>query len=192
VTTEHARERPLTRAGHGGSSPMSVLTSAPAAGVPKLKVTQVRVLRSEWTKFRSVRSTMWTLLIALVLMIGIGAVRRGEREPVPRVQRGGQSVLQPRLGELVRHDLRGHRLRGAREGLFQQGKRGGGAGPRQVTLFEYAVPAARPPTPRMTTSASHATSTHVRRWKHQRARAAMSVSCSCGYPHDVFFTGIAH
>ncbi|MGD0068246.1 MAG: ABC transporter permease subunit [Streptosporangiaceae bacterium] len=53
---------------------MSVLTSAPAAGVPRLKVTQVRVLRSEWTKFRSVRSTMWTLLIALVLMIGIGAL----------------------------------------------------------------------------------------------------------------------
>ena len=43
---------------------MSVLTSPPAAGVPKLKVTQVRVLGSEWTKFRSVRSTMWTLLIA--------------------------------------------------------------------------------------------------------------------------------
>src|SRR6201997_1058842 len=53
---------------------MSVLTSAPAAGVPVLKVTQARVLRSEWTKFRSLRSTMWTLLTALVLMIGIGAL----------------------------------------------------------------------------------------------------------------------
>jgi ABC-2 type transport system permease protein len=53
---------------------MSVLTVPAAAGVPKLKVTQVRVLRSEWTKFRSVRSTRWTLLIALVLMIGIGAL----------------------------------------------------------------------------------------------------------------------
>jgi ABC-2 type transport system permease protein len=53
---------------------MSVLTSPPAAGVPRVKVTQVRVLRSEWTKFRSVRSTRWTLLIALVLMIGIGAL----------------------------------------------------------------------------------------------------------------------
>ena len=64
--------------------------------------------------------------------------------------------------------------------------------PGKVTLFEYAVPAARPPTPKMITSASHATSTHVRRWKHQRARTAMSVSCPCGYPHDEFFTGIAH
>jgi ABC-type transport system involved in multi-copper enzyme maturation permease subunit len=52
---------------------MSVLTSAPVAGVPVAKVTQARVLRSEWTKFRSLRSTVWTLLIALVLMIGIGA-----------------------------------------------------------------------------------------------------------------------
>jgi ABC-2 type transport system permease protein len=52
---------------------MSVLTSVPAA-LPGLKVTQARVLRSEWTKFRSLRSTMWTLLTAVVLMIGIGAL----------------------------------------------------------------------------------------------------------------------
>ena len=53
---------------------MSVLTSAPTSGLPALKVTQLRVLRSEWTKFRSLRSTLWTLLTALVLMIGIGAL----------------------------------------------------------------------------------------------------------------------
>lgn len=53
---------------------MSVLTSAPTSGLPELKVTQLRVLRSEWTKFRSLRSTVWTLLTALVLMIGIGAL----------------------------------------------------------------------------------------------------------------------
>jgi ABC-2 type transport system permease protein len=44
------------------------------AGVPTLKVTQARVLRSEFTKFRSLRSTLWTLLSAVVLMIGIGAL----------------------------------------------------------------------------------------------------------------------
>lgn len=38
------------------------------------RVTQWRVLRSEWTKFRSLRSTVWTLLAAVVLMIGIGAL----------------------------------------------------------------------------------------------------------------------
>ena len=51
---------------------------APApARVPALRVTQGRVLRSEFTKFRSLRSTMWTLLAAVVLMIGIGALFSG-------------------------------------------------------------------------------------------------------------------
>jgi len=48
-------------------------TPAPAR-VPALRVTQGRVLLSEFTKFRSLRSTMWTLLAAVVLMIGIGAM----------------------------------------------------------------------------------------------------------------------
>ena len=48
--------------------------ATPAATVTPLKVTQGRVLRSEFTKFRSLRSTMWTLLTAVVLMIGLGAV----------------------------------------------------------------------------------------------------------------------
>ncbi|TVZ02666.1 ABC transporter permease [Trebonia kvetii] len=53
---------------------MSVLTEVPATREASLQVTQARVLRSEWTKFRSLRSTVWTLLTALVLMIGIGAL----------------------------------------------------------------------------------------------------------------------
>src|SRR5215475_6946518 len=52
-----------------------VLAPAPApARVPALRVTPGRVLRSEFTKFRSLRSTMYTLLAALVLMIGLGAL----------------------------------------------------------------------------------------------------------------------
>jgi ABC-2 type transport system permease protein len=47
---------------------------AVARAVPTIKVTQARVLRSEWTKFRSLRSTVWTLLVAVALMIGIGAL----------------------------------------------------------------------------------------------------------------------
>jgi hypothetical protein len=35
-------------------------------------VTQLRVVNSEWIKFRTVRSTMWTLLIAAVSMVGFG------------------------------------------------------------------------------------------------------------------------
>ena len=51
--------------------------TAPAAGQQTLRVTQPRVLLSEWTKFRSLRSTMWTLLTAVVLTIGIGALFSG-------------------------------------------------------------------------------------------------------------------
>ena len=54
----------------------AAMTPAPAR-VPALRVTQGRVLRSEFTKFRSLRSTMWTLLAAVVLMIGLGALFSG-------------------------------------------------------------------------------------------------------------------
>jgi ABC-2 type transport system permease protein len=47
---------------------------APVAARPALKVTQGRVLLSEFTKFRSLRSTIWTLLTAVVVMTGIGAI----------------------------------------------------------------------------------------------------------------------
>jgi ABC-2 type transport system permease protein len=43
--------------------------------IPRLghvaRVTQARVVRSEWTKFRSLRSTRWSLLVAVVLTIGL-------------------------------------------------------------------------------------------------------------------------
>ena len=45
-----------------------------AAPVPALKVTQARVLVSEFTKFRSLRSTLYTLLAAVALTVGIGAL----------------------------------------------------------------------------------------------------------------------
>jgi ABC-2 type transport system permease protein len=48
---------------------MSAVTAeAPRVGA----VTQRRVARSEWTKLRSVRSTRWSLLATLALIIGIG------------------------------------------------------------------------------------------------------------------------
>ena len=55
----------------------AVLTPGPASArpaAPVLKVTQARVLVSEFTKFRTIRSTVWTLLVAVVLMIGISAL----------------------------------------------------------------------------------------------------------------------
>jgi ABC-2 type transport system permease protein len=38
------------------------------------RVTQARVLRSEWTKLRSLASTAWSLLTAVVLVVGFGAM----------------------------------------------------------------------------------------------------------------------
>jgi ABC-2 type transport system permease protein len=56
----------------------TVMTSAdraaPAPALQPLRVTQARVLRSELTKFRSLRSSVYTLLAAVVLSIGIGAL----------------------------------------------------------------------------------------------------------------------
>jgi ABC-type transport system involved in multi-copper enzyme maturation permease subunit len=59
------------------STPHAIARSAhDSAGtaIATLAVTQVRVVRSEWTKFRSLRSTVITLLVAFMLMIGIGAM----------------------------------------------------------------------------------------------------------------------
>ncbi len=49
-------------------------TAAPKTRDRHLRVTQSRVVRSEWTKFRSLRSTISTLGIAAVLMIGLAAL----------------------------------------------------------------------------------------------------------------------
>jgi ABC-2 type transport system permease protein len=44
------------------------------AGAAGQRVTQARVVRSEWTKLRSVPSTAWSLLAAAVLIVGVGAL----------------------------------------------------------------------------------------------------------------------
>ena len=43
---------------------------APAGGLPTIRVTQARVIRSEWKKLRSLRSTQWCLLLAVVITLG--------------------------------------------------------------------------------------------------------------------------
>jgi ABC-2 type transport system permease protein len=51
------------------------MTSVAAPVVPRLerrgRVTQARVILSEWTKLYSLRSTRWSLLVAVVLTIGL-------------------------------------------------------------------------------------------------------------------------
>jgi ABC-2 type transport system permease protein len=57
----------------------STLSQAPAEmsvtpRYPGMKVTQLRVVKSEWTKFRSLRSTNITLLVSVALTVGLGAL----------------------------------------------------------------------------------------------------------------------
>jgi ABC-2 type transport system permease protein len=51
------------------------VSAVTAPAVPRLevtgRVTQARVVRSEWTKLRSVRSTLWSLGVAVLLTIGL-------------------------------------------------------------------------------------------------------------------------
>lgn len=59
------------------NAPTSPRGSGPETVTPRfdrMRVTQARVIKSEWTKFRSLRSTNITLLVAVVLTIGLGAL----------------------------------------------------------------------------------------------------------------------
>jgi ABC-2 type transport system permease protein len=56
------------------ASTTTATATAGGPGLPGMKVTQVRIIRSEWTKFRSLRSTYITLAVSLVLTIGLGAL----------------------------------------------------------------------------------------------------------------------
>jgi ABC-2 type transport system permease protein len=54
---------------------------APAPATVAAPVTQVRVIRAEWTKLRALRSTWWCALIAVVLIVGLGAAITGSGAP---------------------------------------------------------------------------------------------------------------
>jgi ABC-2 type transport system permease protein len=47
------------------------------------RVTQARVIRSEWTKLRTLPSSAWSLLAAAVLIVGFGALYSGVRVTRP-------------------------------------------------------------------------------------------------------------
>ncbi|MDT4981936.1 MAG: type transport system permease protein [Pseudonocardiales bacterium] len=58
----------------------AVLNRAGVGVTPRIagmKVTQWRVIQSEWTKFRSLRSSLITLLVAVLLTVGLGALISG-------------------------------------------------------------------------------------------------------------------
>ena len=57
----------------------AVLAPAPVVPGPAVAgpVTQTRVIRSEWTKLRALRSTWYCVLAAVVLIVGVGAIIAG-------------------------------------------------------------------------------------------------------------------
>ena len=57
--------------------------AAPAASRDDQRVTQARVIRSEWTKLRTLPSSAWSLLAAAVLIVGFGALYAGVRVTRP-------------------------------------------------------------------------------------------------------------
>jgi ABC-type transport system involved in multi-copper enzyme maturation permease subunit len=54
-------------------------------------VTQVRVIRAEWTKLRALRSTRWCGLATVVLIVGLGAAIAGSGTPY-HVSAGGPAT----------------------------------------------------------------------------------------------------
>jgi ABC-2 type transport system permease protein len=49
-------------------------TAVRTSHVPGAHLTTGGILRSEWTKLRSLRSTVWSLIVAVALIIGLGAL----------------------------------------------------------------------------------------------------------------------
>lgn len=82
------------------------MTTATAAAptLPAGSTSLLHVIRSEWTKLWSVRSTMWTLLVVFVLTIGMGALftwgTESTWEQVPADQRVNFDSTSTSLGGL--------------------------------------------------------------------------------------------
>src|SRR6516162_10297871 len=63
-------------------NPAHVAAAPPAYQLPQ-RVTQARVLRSEWTKLRTQPSVIWSLLATTILIAGFGIVYSLVRETRP-------------------------------------------------------------------------------------------------------------
>ena len=88
--------------------------SVPAIAVPRLphtgRATLPRLIMSEWTKLRSVRSTVWSLLVAVVFIVGLSVLvpevrmhhlRPGERIDNPlELTLAGVQIAQLAVGVL--------------------------------------------------------------------------------------------
>ena len=70
---------------------VAVSTQGAAPATAARPVTQVRVVRSEWTKLRALRSTWWCGLLAVLLIVGLGAAIAGSGAPY-RVSAGNPAA----------------------------------------------------------------------------------------------------
>ncbi|MFC4010955.1 ABC transporter permease [Nonomuraea purpurea] len=62
----------------------------------------IDILRSEWTKIRSVRSTVWTLAVTALLMAGMGALAAtASADSMPRPVPGAQAVMMSLTGVML-------------------------------------------------------------------------------------------
>ena len=62
---------PESNAKYGGC-PCEIWGRLGSAAIRSSRVTQGRVISSEWTKLRTLRSTRWSLLAGVVAMAGLG------------------------------------------------------------------------------------------------------------------------
>lgn len=69
MTAPYEQQAPIWQ----GGQPLGSYTSP----IPVRPATLGDAVASEWTKIRSVRSTMWTLGVMIVLMVGVGGSRPG-------------------------------------------------------------------------------------------------------------------
>jgi ABC-type transport system involved in multi-copper enzyme maturation permease subunit len=73
-----------------------------ALAAPRGRVTQRRVLRAEWTKLRTLRSTRWSLLAGFVAMAGLGmlvaAVQMSRWTQLEPHERATYNSLDPAVG----------------------------------------------------------------------------------------------
>ncbi len=72
-------------------------TLTATATTSRLRVNPPRVVLSEWTKFRSLRSTVYTLLAAVALMVGIGALFTAVTINQPGGMEPGQTAISTSL-----------------------------------------------------------------------------------------------
>jgi ABC-2 type transport system permease protein len=72
-------------------------STTPASPAPRAdqRVTQSRVLRSEWTKLRTLPSAAWSLVVTLALSVGFGAVYSLVRVTRPPRQPADLSAFDP-------------------------------------------------------------------------------------------------